>query len=263
MKTNNVNLSKVFLIAALTVAVPAGSAWATWRYQAEKAIAAAKAAESKATAAGATSAESAQLIKEAEGLLPSRQYTKARELARKAKELSESALKEAKTNPPAAPATGQAEASPAPAQTPTENKASTPPESAPKAKESAATAAEAAPTPTPTPTQKEASGAAAAAAKPTESATPPAQPSAQGPAGGSSAEAEKAIAAAELARKRAASIGGEWRDTGSIIKEAEQAAASGRYADAVKLADQAKRQGDLGYEQAIHGKNAGFPSYMK
>ena len=253
MKTNNANLSKVLLIAALTVAVPAGSAWATWRSQAEKAIAAAKAAESKATAAGATSTESAQLIKEAEGLLPSRQYTKARQLARKAKELSESALKEAKTSPPAAPATGQAEASPAPAQAPAEHKASAPPESAPKAKESAATAAEAAPTPTPAPTQKEASAPAAAGAK----------PSAQGAGGGSSAEAEKAIAGAELARKRAASIGGEWRDTGSIIKEAEQAAASGHYADAVKLADQAKRQGDLGYEQAIHGKNAGFPSYMK
>jgi hypothetical protein len=218
MKTKIANLSKAFLIAALTVAVPAGSAWATWRYQAERAIAAAKTAQSRATAAGAASAESAKLIREAEGLLPSREYTKARQLAREAKELSETALQNAKA---------KAEAAVGPA--PKEAKAA---ERSPSVKAPTGTAA-------------------------------PSQASAEGPAAGSSVDAEKAIAAAELARKRAASAGGDWRDTGSIIKKAEAAAASGHYTDAVRLADQARRQGDLGYEQAMHQQKATFPAYMK
>jgi hypothetical protein len=216
MKPKIANPLEVFLIAALTVAVPAGSAWATWRYQAERAIAAAKAAQSKATAAGAASVNSARLIKEAQGLLPSRQYTKARQLARKAKELSETALQNANAK--------QAE-------------------STAKAKAGAA-------------------ASRASARAPTGTAAP-SRASAQGPAAGSSADVEKAIAAAELARKRAASAGGEWRDIGSIIKKAKAAAASGHYADAVRLADQARRQGDLGYEQAMHQQKADFPPYMK
>jgi len=227
MKPTIANLSKVLLIAALTVAVPAGSAWATWRHQAERAIAAAKAAESKAAAAGAASAESARLIKEAQGLLPSRQYTKARQLARKAKELSETALQTAKAK--------QAEPSP-------------------KAKAEAAVG--------PAPEQAEAPASPAAAKAPAATAAP-SQAATQGPAAGSGADANKAIAAAELARKRAASAGGEWRNTGSIIKEAKAAAASGRYADAVRLADQARRQGDLGFEQAMNQQKADFPPYMK
>lgn len=195
--------SKGVLLAAIMVAVPLSGAWATHRTVAEQAIAAAKAAQEKATSAGVAASESAQMIKEAEGLLPSRQYTKALQLANEAKNLSESALKEAKAKPTASAA---AAGSPAPA-----------PSSSPSA--SAAT--------------------------------------------GSSADAEKAIAAAELARKRAASVDGEWRDTGKMVKKAKQAASSGDYAEAVRLADEARRQGDLGYEQALHEKNAGFPPYMK
>jgi hypothetical protein len=197
------DFSKGVLLAAIMVAVPFSSAWATHRTVAEQAIAAAKAAQEKATSAGAASNESAQMIKEAEGLLASRQYTKALHLADEAKKLSESALTEAKAKPAA-------------------------------------------------------SAAAAGTPAPASSSSPGA-----GAATGSSADAEKAIAAAELARKRAASVGGEWRDTGKMIKQAKQAASSGDYAEAVRLADKARRQGDLGYEQALHEKNAGFPPYMK
>jgi membrane protein involved in colicin uptake len=75
--------------------------------------------------------------------------------------------------------------------------------------------------------------------------------------------AEQAIAAAEAARKKAASVGGEWRDTGKMIKEAQAAAEAGKFEEAVKLASKAERQGELGYEQAMHEKDAGFPDWMK
>jgi hypothetical protein len=194
LKMKNRNFSVGALLAALMIAVPVAGVWATSRAEAEQAIASAKAAEAKAASAGATSSESAQMIKEAEGLLPSKQYTKARQLAKDAIKLSESAVKEA-------PAKQQA-------------------------------------------------NAAAPAKEPARAAS-------------SGAEAQQVIASAELARKRAGSVGGEWSDTADLIKEAKKAAESGDYAEAARLADQARRQGDLGYEQALHEKNAGFPSYMK
>ncbi|MGD9000531.1 MAG: LysM peptidoglycan-binding domain-containing protein [Granulosicoccaceae bacterium] len=63
--------------------------------------------------------------------------------------------------------------------------------------------------------------------------------------------AEQACAAAEAARKKAKSVGGEWRDTGKIIKKAEAAMKAGDDAKAIKLCDQARRQGELGYAQAL------------
>jgi hypothetical protein len=200
------------VIAVLLAAIPAAGAWATYRSEAERAIAAAKQAQEKAAAAGVASGQTEQMIKEAEGLLPSRQYTKARQLAKEAQKLSESAVEEAKAAPPPSK---PAQPSPAPKANPT------------------ATAGE--------------NNAAPAAA----------------PAAGSAEEAQKSIAAAELARQRAASVGGEWRDTGKMIKDATLAAKAGDYAEAVRLADKAKHQGDLGYEQAIREKNADFPPYMK
>ncbi len=77
------------------------------------------------------------------------------------------------------------------------------------------------------------------------------------------ASANQAIAAAEAARKKAASVGGEWRDTGKLIKKAKAAAEKGDDAKAVKLATQARKQGELGYQQAMDQKNAGVPTYMK
>jgi nucleoid-associated protein YgaU len=63
--------------------------------------------------------------------------------------------------------------------------------------------------------------------------------------------AEAAIAAADAALKKAASVGGEWRDSRKILKKAEAALKKGDYAKAIKLANQARRQGELGYAQAM------------
>ena len=77
------------------------------------------------------------------------------------------------------------------------------------------------------------------------------------------ADAANAIAAAEAARDKAASVGGEWRDTGKMIKSAQAAAKKGDFAAAVKTADKARRQGELGYEQAVSQKELKMPSYLK
>jgi len=80
---------------------------------------------------------------------------------------------------------------------------------------------------------------------------------------GDKAAAESAIAAAESARKKAASIDGEWRDTGKIIKKAKAALKAGDSAKAIKLAKKAENQGKLGYEQAQAQQTLKMPSYLK
>ena len=180
MKTSK--FFKGMLVAALLAAVPVTSVWAAHRSEAEAAIAAAKAAHEEAAAAGAASEDTAALIKQAEDLIPSRQYTKAIQIANQAKKQDEFAVSE-KTSTAAG-------------------------------------------------------------------------------AGEEKALAEKAIADAQAARKKAASVGGEWRDTGKMIKQAEDAVKAGEFEKAISLADQAKRQGELGYEQAMTEKNATFPSFM-
>ena len=47
------------------------------------------------------------------------------------------------------------------------------------------------------------------------------------------AEFSAAIEKAETARKKAASVGGEWRDTGKMIKKAKAAAKNGDYDKAI------------------------------
>jgi len=76
-------------------------------------------------------------------------------------------------------------------------------------------------------------------------------------------QAQNAIAAAEKAQKKAASVDGEWRDTGKIIKKARAAQSESKYDQAVKLANKAARQGDLGYEQAYAQRELHMPSYLK
>ena len=182
------SLAKGALVAAVLITLPLTSAWATHRAEAEKAIAEAKALQEKAAAAGANTTDTAPVLKEAEELLPSRQYTKAVELANKAMKQDQFALSQAEA--------GKGEGAPAPA--------------------------------------------------------------------GSSkkAEAEQAIADAEAARKKASSAKGEWRDTKKMIKEAEELMKSGEFDAAIKKANQAKRQGELGYEQALSQKGAEFPDYV-
>jgi tetratricopeptide (TPR) repeat protein len=176
------------LAAIVLATLPITSAWATHRAEAEKAIAEAKTIQQKAAAAGVDTGDTAALVKEAEELLPSRQYTKAVELAKKAMKQDQFALSQA--------------------------------------------------------------GAGKG-----EGAATPADPAKK-------AEAEQAIADAEAARKKAASVAGEWRDTKKMIKEAEELVKSGEFDEAIKKAKKAKRQGELGYEQALSQKGADFPDYV-
>ena len=63
-------------------------------------------------------------------------------------------------------------------------------------------------------------------------------------------EAEDAIEAAKMAQKKASKVGGEWRDTGKMIKKAEKLLAEGKPKEAIKQARMAEKQGELGYIQA-------------
>ena len=74
---------------------------------------------------------------------------------------------------------------------------------------------------------------------------------------------ETIVAEAIAAKKKAASVKGEWRDIGKTLDKAEKAAAKGDYNSAIKLATTAKEQGHLGYKQAIAQQHAGNPSYLK
>jgi len=77
------------------------------------------------------------------------------------------------------------------------------------------------------------------------------------------AEAQTTIAAAEEARKKAASVDSEWRDTADFIKEAKAALEAGKPDDAIRLAKIAEDQGNLGYEQGYSQRNLQLPSYFK
>ncbi len=74
---------------------------------------------------------------------------------------------------------------------------------------------------------------------------------------------DKDVAEAKAWKKKAASVGGEWRDTGKMMKKAEKAASEGDYATATKLVKKAKGQWKMGYEQAMAEKNAGNPDYLR
>lgn len=63
-------------------------------------------------------------------------------------------------------------------------------------------------------------------------------------------EAEAACDAADAARKQAAGVGMEWRDTRKMIKSAKQAIESGDYETASQQCAKAKYQGEAGVKQA-------------
>jgi hypothetical protein len=69
-------------------------------------------------------------------------------------------------------------------------------------------------------------------------------------------QAERAIEAAEAARKRAAEAGAEWLRTGALIEEARNAAKSEQWQEAFDRAGQARRQADLAIEQAAQESTA-------
>ncbi|RMG49832.1 MAG: SoxXA-binding protein [Gammaproteobacteria bacterium] len=72
---------------------------------------------------------------------------------------------------------------------------------------------------------------------------------------------EETLKAVEAERKKAASVGGEWRDIGKIIKKAKAAAAKGDFDKASKLLEEARFQARMGYQQAMEQRNAG-PRYQ-
>ncbi len=72
-------------------------------------------------------------------------------------------------------------------------------------------------------------------------------------------DVSKAIETAVAANDKAASVGGEWRDARMFIEEAKKAAQSGDHEKALKLTNQAKLQGELGYQQAIAEQKKTFP----
>ena len=74
--------------------------------------------------------------------------------------------------------------------------------------------------------------------------------------------AEKAIADAEISKQHAASVDGEWRDTGKVIKKAKAELKQGNIEKAIKLANFAQRQGEHGYQQAVSQQEFKMPSYM-
>lgn len=76
-------------------------------------------------------------------------------------------------------------------------------------------------------------------------------------------KAQKMIDDADKARKKAASVEGEWRDTGKIIEQAQASLSKGEHVKAMKLAAQAHKQGVLGFQQAMVQKELRMPSYLK
>ncbi len=62
-------------------------------------------------------------------------------------------------------------------------------------------------------------------------------------------DAAAAIAAAKQANDKAKAEEYEWRDTGKLIKQAEKAMADGKYDEAVKLANKARRQAENAVKQ--------------
>lgn len=77
------------------------------------------------------------------------------------------------------------------------------------------------------------------------------------------ADFEQALTAARHARAKAAAVGGEWRDIGVLLAQAEEAARKGDYAAALDLAEEARRQGEAGYAQATSQSGLGLPAYMR
>jgi hypothetical protein len=76
-------------------------------------------------------------------------------------------------------------------------------------------------------------------------------------------KAKQAIAEAGKSLKKASSVDGQWRDSGKILKAAGKALKSGDYAKAIKLANKANRQGQLGYKQAVSQQDLKMPPYWK
>jgi len=74
---------------------------------------------------------------------------------------------------------------------------------------------------------------------------------------------ERAIILANLARKKAAAVEGEWRDVRRLIIRARTALADENLELAMDLAQQAREQAELGYEQAVRQAELKIPAYLQ
>ncbi len=82
--------------------------------------------------------------------------------------------------------------------------------------------------------------------------------------GNAETDFEKLIDEAIAAQKKANEVGGEWRDVQKFIDGAKKAYAENNKEEAMKLAQKAKMQSELGYRQAVsqQGKIQ-IPSYLQ
>lgn len=71
------------------------------------------------------------------------------------------------------------------------------------------------------------------------------------------AEFAALVQEATAALDRVDAEGFEWRDSRKMLKEAEEAAKAGDYAKAMKLAGEAKFQGEAAHAQYLANQNAG------
>lgn len=69
------------------------------------------------------------------------------------------------------------------------------------------------------------------------------------------AQVKAAITAAEASVEKAGSVGYEWRDSGKLLDQARKALEAGDNAKAAKLAEQARRQGELAHAQYLSQKD--------
>jgi hypothetical protein len=72
-------------------------------------------------------------------------------------------------------------------------------------------------------------------------------------------EVQQAINNAKIAIDKTNQVGGLWRDTEEMLSSAEQAASKGDLTTAMKLANEARVQAELGYEQHLSQRNAKPP----
>jgi len=68
---------------------------------------------------------------------------------------------------------------------------------------------------------------------------------------------DAAVVAAKSSIKTAKSANYEWRDSGKMLKKADKAAKAGDFEKATKIANKAKRQGELALIQSKDQANAG------
>ena len=77
-------------------------------------------------------------------------------------------------------------------------------------------------------------------------------------------DTNSAIMHAEAARKKAASVGGEWLDTENMIQAARAAFHKHDFVTARHLATEAQLQAELGYKQAMEQQQQlDFPAYLQ